>query len=161
MVGQNTDGAPAEHAQEAKDHFALLVVAVGETFVITVAVHGMTRVNGTGRTIAAEAGLSNLHNAGGTITTWPARQAQRPEAQRLRRKSRASGQAGTRSTNQAPRNNVIRTMTRYHGGARHVTPIAIQFAKGQSLGTCDSGRNYATDNPIAAFVPACGQMLRV
>src|SRR6266545_3925071 len=122
MVGQNTDGAPAEHAQEAKDHFALLVVAVGETFVITVAVHGMTRVNGTGRTIAAEAGLSNLHNAGGTITTWPTRQAQRPEAQRLRRKSRASGQAGTRSTNQAPRNNVIRTMTRYHGGARHVTP---------------------------------------
>src|SRR6266496_4124838 len=123
MVGQNTDGAPAEHAQEAKDHFALLVVAVGETFVITVAVHGMTRVNGTGRTIAAEAGLSNLHNAGGTITTWPARQAQRPEAQRLRRKSRASGQAGTRSTNQAPRNNVIRTMTRYHGGARHVTRL--------------------------------------
>src|SRR6266540_573775 len=123
MVGQNTDGAPAEHAQEAKDHFALLVVAVGETFVITVAVHGMTRVNGTGRTIAAEAGLSNLHNAGGTITTWPARQAQRPEAQRLRRKSRASGQAGTRSTNQAPRNNVIRTMTRYHGGARHVTVL--------------------------------------
>src|SRR6266542_3743811 len=123
MVGQNTDGAPAEHAQEAKDHFALLVVAVGETFVITVAVHGMTRVNGTGRTIAAEAGLSNLHNAGGTITTWPARQAQRPEAQRLRRKSRASGQAGTRSTNQAPRNNVIRTMTRYHGGARHVTGL--------------------------------------
>src|SRR6266545_7694138 len=121
MVGQNTDGEPAENAQEAKDHFALLVVAVGETFVITVAVHGMTRVNGTGRTIAAEAGLSNLHNAGGTITTWPARQAQRPEAQRLRRKSRASGQAGTRSTNQAPRNNVIRTMTRYHGGARHVT----------------------------------------
>src|SRR6266496_3044092 len=121
MVGQNTDGAPAEHAQEAKDHFALLVVAVGETFVITVAVHGMTRVNGTERTIAAEAGLSNLHNAGGTITTGPARQAQGPEAQRLRRKGRASGRASTWSTNQAPRNNVIRTMTRYHGGARHVT----------------------------------------
>jgi len=65
VVRQNADGAPAEHAQEAKDHFALLVVAVGKTLVIAVAVHGMTRVNGTGRTIAAEAGLSNLHNAGG------------------------------------------------------------------------------------------------
>src|SRR6266498_4033203 len=150
MVGQNTDGAPAEHAQEAKDHFALLVVAVGETFVITVAVHGMTRVNGTGRTIAAEAGLSNLHNAGGTITTWPARQAQRPEAQRLRRKSRASGQAGTRSTNQAPRNNVIRTMTRYHGGARHVTTLhRPPFSSGPPAGPDPRQRASPLDSIVA------------